>query len=318
MMRSNSRKARRLLPMAAIFSLPIVWGTTFAIVQRALGDVTPMAFVVIRFGLAGAFFLVISKPARRGAKLLLIAQTPHERRFRRDMIILGLAIGAGYIFQTIGLLTTTSAKSAFLTSTTVIWTPLLAWAMGRERLTPQLLVAVLATVAGIFFLTQPLRAEGFLIGDGLSLACALAFGVYIIVIDRAMLRAKEFAADEHEASIMVTSTQIIAGTIIFLICMPLIEVPRFHATTFSVGSLVYTGIIATCMTGYLQSRYQHHVTPTTASIIYMLEPVVAAAIAEIFLTERMGFLEMLGGGLIIIGVIIAQVKLPNTRGSTKS
>ncbi len=317
-MRTEPRQRGSIIPIAAVFSLPIIWGTTFATVQRALSDVTPMAFVVMRFGLAGLFFLAISKSARKGILLLFRASTLHERRFRRDMIVLGLAIGGGYILQTIGLLTTTSAKCAFLTSTTIIWTPLAAWALGRERLTPKILTAVAVTIAGVYFLTQPFATGGVVVGDILTLACALAFSVYIIVIDRAMLSAKEFAKDEHEASLMVTATQIVAGSVIFLIFMPLIERPHFHATTMSVGVLLYTGIFATCVTGYLQSRYQHHVSPTTASIIYMIEPVVAAIIAEIFLTERMGFPEMLGGGLIILGVIIAQVEFPSLWGFIKS
>src|SRR5579871_53103 len=97
----RSTKSDSKIPIVAIFSLPIIWGTTFAVVQRALSDVTPIAFVIIRFGLAAIFFLALSKSARKAAMLIVQAKTPHERRFRRDMIILGIAIGAGYIFQTV-------------------------------------------------------------------------------------------------------------------------------------------------------------------------------------------------------------------------
>lgn len=291
----------------AIYSLPIIWGTTFAVVQKALVDVSPMAFVVIRFGLAAACFLIISKHARSAARLLVRARTPHERRFRRDMIILGIAISGGYIFQTVGLLTTSSSKSAFLTSTAVIWTPLIAWIIGREHLQWKLIAAVGVTIAGIYLLTQPFRTGGIVIGDVLTIGCAMAFGVYIVVIDRAMLRAKEVAMDEHAASIMVTSGQLVSGTVLFLVLMPFIEMPHVHATTFSISALVYTGLICTCLTAYLQSRYQHHVSPTVAAVIYMIEPVVAAAIAWSLLAEPMGTLELAGGALIITGVIIAQL-----------
>jgi drug/metabolite transporter (DMT)-like permease len=128
-----------------------------------------------------------------------------------------------------------------------------------------------------------------------------------------MLDSQEFAKDEHEASLMVTAGQILTGTVAFLIVMPFVEVPRFHVTQYSVIALIYTGLFATCLTAYLQSRYQHHVSPTAAAVIYMLEPVVAAIIAEVFLTERMAFWEMFGAGLIIIGVIIAQVKVHPSR-----
>src|SRR5256885_16318284 len=92
------------IPQIAIFSIPIVWGTTFAVVQRALVDVTPMAFAIARFALASIVFLLVSKSAREGAKLLFRARTNDERRLRIDILILGAAIGVGYMLQTIGLL----------------------------------------------------------------------------------------------------------------------------------------------------------------------------------------------------------------------
>src|SRR5512143_2402206 len=114
-MSRDSGKAVAMPHMArarfVIVMLPIIWGTTFAVVQQGLAFVTPMAFVVIRFAAASIAFLLVSKSARDGAMLLLRARTPEEKHLRTNMVILGIAIGAGYIFQTIGLLTTTTSKS---------------------------------------------------------------------------------------------------------------------------------------------------------------------------------------------------------------
>jgi drug/metabolite transporter (DMT)-like permease len=57
------------------------------------------------------------------------------------------------------------------------------------------------------------------------------------------------------------------------------------------------------------------VSPSTAAVIYMLEPVVAWIIAALFLSERMGTLETVGGMLIILGVIVAQIKFRRDAGS---
>jgi drug/metabolite transporter (DMT)-like permease len=291
-----------------IVLLPIIWGTTFAVVQQGLAFVTPMAFVVIRFAAAAIAFLLVSKSARQGARLLFWPRTPQERRLRIDMVILGVAIGAGYIFQTIGLLTTTTSKSAFLTSTAVIWTPIVAHFVGREKLTRSLAVAVGLTIIGIFLMTRPYTAGGIVVGDALTVACALAFGVYIVWIDRTIFLAKGITGDEHRAAVMVTSSQVVAASLIFLLVMPLLETPKVVWNTVSVSALLYTGVIATGLTAYLQTRYQHYISPTAAAVIYMLEPVAAMLIAEFFLTEQIGFLDVLGGLLIILGVIIAQVK----------
>jgi drug/metabolite transporter (DMT)-like permease len=315
---TRTHKPGRSAALISIFSIPIIWGTTFAVVQKGLHDVTPMVFVVVRFGIAAAVFLTFSTAARKSARILFVARTPEERLFRRDILILALALGSGYILQTIGLLTTTSSKSAFLTSTAVIWTPLLSFLMRREKMTLQLVLAVLATVAGIFLMTQPFREAGITIGDLLTIGCAMAFGVYIVWIDRTLAAAIPLAKDEHDATLMVTSSQIVAASLLFLIFVPVLETPHLAVTTFSVGALIYTGLIATGATAYLQARYQNHFSPTVAAVVYMLEPLVAMLIAELFLTERMGFNELFGGGLILLGVIIAQLKKSNNKEVTSN
>ena len=292
--------------LMVIIALPIIWGTTFSVVQHSFADITPVAFALIRFGLASALFLGASSAARRGLRTLFVPRSAGERSFRRDMLILGLAFGGGYILQNLGLLSTTTSKSAFLTSTTIIWTPLLSRLLGREHLRARVLLSILITVSGVVLMTAPWKASGIVVGDALTLGCAMMFAIYIIWTDRAMLDAKAIAGSEHEATMMVTSTQIIVALLLFVVTMPFIEQPHVAFTRFSVAALIYTALVATILTAYLQTRFQHHVSPTVAAIIYMLEPVVAMIIAELFLTERMGFLELLGGGLIILGVVVAQ------------
>jgi drug/metabolite transporter (DMT)-like permease len=297
------------LPHFVIFSLPIIWGTTFAIVQRALNDVSPMTFVVLRFGLVSIAFLFCSRSARIGARMLFMPRTLHERRFRRDMLILGITIGMGYILQTVGLLTTTSSKSAFLTSTAVVWTPVLSSLTGREKITLKLGISVLLTIVGVYFMTQPFDSNGVNIGDALTLGCAIMFGVYIVWIDRAIYHTRSISGSEHELTLMLTSTQLVAATLLLAIFLPAVETPHLALTPFSIGALVFTALIATGLTAYLQARYQHVFSPATAAVIYMLEPVVALAIAEVLLGERLDAIEVAGAGLIVLGVIVAQLRL---------
>ena len=267
-----------------------------------------MTFVVVRLALISVVLLVISRSARLGTVLLFRARTRAERLFRREILVLGACFGIGYILQTAGLLTTTTAKSAFLTSTAVVWTPVISFLSGHERITKQLTVSVLLTLAGVFLMTQPYRSNGISVGDLLTLGCAFAFGIYIVWIDGAVLHAKAIAKTEHEATMMVTSTQLVTAAIILGIFLPAVEAPHLVLTGYVVWSLLFTALVATGATAYLQARYQSVVSPTAAAVIYMIEPVTAMIIAEVFLTEQITFLEVLGSLLIILGVIIAQGK----------
>lgn len=222
--------------------------------------------------------------------------------------MLGATIGAGYILQTIGLLTTTSSKSAFLTSTAVIWTPVLSYALGRERITVPIAIAVISAITGIFLMTHPFDHQGLVIGDLLTIGCALSFAVYIVWIERAVPNAARFAGSEVEAAMMVTSAQLIVATLIFAVFLPALETPKLAMTPSLITITLYTAIFATVMSAALQARYQPYISPSSAAVIYMLEPVTAVVIAALFLTERMATGEVLGSILIVLGVIIAQVK----------
>src|SRR5207249_2886640 len=117
-------------------------------------------FAVVRFTIAGGIFLIVSASARQGLRIAMRPKTVAERTLSKDMWVLGIALGAGYILQTIGLLTTTASRSAFLTSTAVIFTPIFSFLLGREKITAKLLTATVVTLAGIYLMTDPFRAQG--------------------------------------------------------------------------------------------------------------------------------------------------------------
>jgi len=149
-----------------------------------------------------------------------------------------------------------------------------------------------------------------MVGDVLTFCCAICFGVYIIWIDRALSNAEKIVHGSTGAGILMTSGQLAVSSILMAAGLLFFEVPRLTITHNTLAALAYTGIITTALTAYLQVRYQNAVTPSVAAIIYMLEPVVAAGFGYFFLDEHLGTEELAGALLIVIGVVIAQVKVP--------
>jgi drug/metabolite transporter (DMT)-like permease len=311
----HGRERHGLRGILIVTLLPVIWGTTFPVVKFALKDASPMAFNVIRFGMTVVGFLICSRTARSGLRMLLSPVDGRERRVMIDSLVLGVTLGIGYSLQVFGLLTTSSSKSAFITSTSVIWTPIFAIVLGREKFSLKLLGAILITVVGILLLTHPYRGStGFVIGDILTIGSALSFSVYIIWVDRALPNAIAVMAVGDDAahrksSVLVTSNQLIVATLLMALALPF-ETFRFSMTMGPLGGAIYTAIFATALTAYLQARYQHAVSPSSASIIFMLEPVTAALIGYFFLMERMGTEEVVGALLIVMGVIVAQLRYP--------
>src|SRR5438874_1808514 len=90
--------------------IPVVWGTTFAVVKESLAYSTPSLFGLLRFTLSALFFIVLSKSGRFGLKLLFqpvaagfsprgrglkaAATSEATRRVWKNAIVLGASLGA--------------------------------------------------------------------------------------------------------------------------------------------------------------------------------------------------------------------------------
>ena len=157
-------------PDLALVGAALCFGGTFLVVQDAVEDMEPMAFLAVRFTIGA---LVLWPFARRRAA------RPGEWR---DGIRCGLALWAGYVFQTIGLQYTDSATSAFITYQLVVFVPLLEALVHRRRPHPATLAGVAVAVVGLVLLTDPGGTGGFGRGEVLTLACAVAFGVHVLVV----------------------------------------------------------------------------------------------------------------------------------------
>jgi drug/metabolite transporter (DMT)-like permease len=122
------RSRPAVLARLAILAATLIWGTSFAIVQRALADLPVFHFLAYRFTVAT--LLLLPLVARRPGAL----RAPH---LVRDGLLLGALLFCGFSLQTTGLLWTTPSRSAFLTGLAVVMVPPLAWLAAALRPPPE-------------------------------------------------------------------------------------------------------------------------------------------------------------------------------------
>ena len=99
----------------AMVGVTAVWGSTFVLVRDAVAQIPPFTFVAYRF-LAAALLLAAIRPrlaAGGGGQPGLLAAG----------VAVGLALFAGYGFQTVGLQYTTASNAGFITGLSVVLTP---------------------------------------------------------------------------------------------------------------------------------------------------------------------------------------------------
>lgn len=257
------------------------------VVKLALASASPLAFAAIRFALA----------------TLVLAPFVHlERGFTRAELasgaLLSLLLGVGFLTQTTGLQWTTPSRSAFLVALSSVLAPAIAAATLRERPRQAVLLALVLAGVGVFFLTAPDRG-GLNRGDALTLITAVLYGGHIVVTGVVARRQDPLRLVWLE----------IAGTTILATCGALL-VEDAHVTWSQgfVAALVYTALGATVVTLLLQMKAQRFMSAARASVLFCTESLFAAITSWLVLGERLTSSQWLGGGLILAGMILAEVR----------
>jgi drug/metabolite transporter (DMT)-like permease len=273
----------------ALVAAAFLFGVTFVIVQEGVEDAAPLPFLAVRF-LIG---LVVLVPFAAGR--------PRTPQLWRDGGVAGLALGAGYVFQTTGLQYTTPSVSAFITYMAVVFLPVIVTIAFRRPPQPSTVVGVVIAVVGLVLLTGGVGGE-FGRGEWLTLGCAFCFAVHIVILARVAPR---------NDTIALTAVQI---AVVMVGC----GVAGWFTGGYGLGAAAWaaalvTGIGATAVAFLLQTGAQKVVSPTRAVLVLLLEPVFAALLGAV-LGERLGWRGVLGGVLILAAVIVVEV-VPQLRGS---
>jgi len=273
----------------ALTGAAFLFGTTFLVMQHAVEDVEPVTFLAARFAVAA---LVLAPIA------LVRVRRPDGGHDRARMpwragAAAALALGLGYLFQTTGLQYTTSSVSAFLTYLLVVFVPILSAIVLRRPPRTTTVVGVVVAVGGLYLLTEG-AGIGFGRGEVLSVLCALAFAVHILVLSE--------VADRVDI--------VALNTIQFALVAAALFVPGLLAGGYALPASVwwavlYTGVVVSAIAFGLQVWGQRQVSASRTALVLMLEPVFAAALGYVD-DQRLGAIGAAGAALILAGILLSE------------
>lgn len=284
---------RKIAEFSMLF-VAFIWGTTFVIVKNALADIGPFLFLGLRFLIAFLFLALISY------KQFL--------KINRSTIFYGSIIGfflfIGYVFQTIGLIYTTSSNAGFITGLSVVLVPVIYALIQRTVPGIRTIISVLLATTGLFLLSFTSNNFTLNYGDSLVLVCAFGFALHIIFVDR--------YSHAHNP-IAVTCVQIL---FVGLLCMGigLATEPWPADFTFNVvQAILVTSILATSLAFLLQNAMQKYSTPTRFAIVLATEPVFAAAAGYFWANEVLSDRALIGAALILAAMLVAIISGRNSQ-----
>jgi drug/metabolite transporter (DMT)-like permease len=275
----------------------LIWGATFVVVKGALDHASVFVFLAARFVVA---VLLMAAIFRRDL-----------RRVTRVEVLAGVQIGffmfSGYVFQTAGLLHTTPSKAAFITGFSVVLVPILMGLLWRRRINLWVWSGALAALAGLYYLAVPAAGFGGLgRGDLLVAGCTVMFALHIVFVGHYTARHRVGA---------LSFIQVATTAALTLAALPVLsatgwELPHMDWSPEFIGGVLITGILATAVCFSVQVWAQKFTTATHTAIIFTLEPVFAAVTSYLLMNERLGPRGLLGAGMILAGILLAELKGP--------
>lgn len=270
----------------ALLTVAISWGAGFVLMEPAIERQPIFNFLAFRFTLA-----VIVMVAVRPSVL---------KKFNKTLIlqggILGLALGGGYVTQTIGLLFSTAAITGFYTGLYVALTPLLAWIILRDKISTKALVGVLLATLGLAILSSGAVAFGW--GEIALLICAALFALHIIGLG--------LWSSKHDSYALTIVQLTFCAILSWAGALTLeggIKPPPDGEVWFAV---VFTAVLATALAFLVQTWAQGFLDPSRVAIILTSEVVWAAVIAYGVGQEKPEFLSVLGGSVMLAAMLIVE------------
>lgn len=300
-----------LSAVGIIASVSVIWGIGFPMTRFALnGGISAGALMSVRFLLGGALMLIIL----RARRVRLV------RQGLIDGAWLGLFLAILFWAQTDGMRFTTTAKSGFITGLYVIFTPLIAVAVGQRVKLTTGIGAVIAAY-GLYLLVHLQGAwwSGWNRGDLETLLCAILCGVHIVLMGAFARRTDPW---------LLAGTQVIVAGVLSAVVTAFLpgsygfqHLAKNLLQPTVIGPLIYLAMFSTVFAFWGQATAQTRLGPAEAAVLFCIEPVSAALLSVFWLKEPMTSQQAFGGALIVVAMIVSEalpymfraITVPDTR-----
>ena len=279
---------------AALASMPLLFGLSFAATKFALRGFQPLQLAMLRFVLAGAV-MGLAWRLRPGRERI-------SRADLRRMALLGfISLTVYFSFETTGIARTSASAASILIATIPIFVSVLSAAVLKERNSGGQWAGVTVSFGGVVALVVLGGGHGgvSLLGNLLVLCAALSAAVYQILARRFLL---------ERSALYLTAFMNLFGAL-FMAPLAVLEAALLgvRQPTPAAGLGLAYLVVFCSMAGYLLLNFGlRHVEASRASTFVNLTPVVAVAGAFVLLGERFTLWQGLAAGVVIVGVWLAN------------
>lgn len=279
--------SRRIAALATfgLLAMTAVWGSTFVLIKDVIARMPVADFLAVRFAIAALTMLALfARPVLRLGRQQVMRG-----------LMLGAIYGTGQLLQTWGLSLIAPSVSGFATGMYVVFTPILAMLLLRQRMAGVVWLAVLLSTAGLALLS--LNGVSVDLGVWLTLASAALYGLHIVGLGQWSRLGEAFG---------MSAVQMVAIAVVCLLAtVP--HGPMLPPDRSAWLAVLYMALIAGAGAMLMQTWAQAHLPATRAAIVMTTEPVFAAIFAVALGSDVLSWRMLLGGGLILAAMYLVEL-----------
>lgn len=273
----------------------VIWGLNFSAMKFALRSLPPLGLTALRFLIASA---VLSGVAR-----WLEPRSPVPAR--TWWLLAGLGVIGNSLYQLgfiNGLARTTAGNSSLLISSTPLMTAVLGAAIGTERITRPVLVAIALGTTGVLLVVLG-RGDGLafstatLTGDLLTLSAVLCWAGFTHGVRR---------VGAAVSPLQVATITTVGGTPV-LVLAGLSDLR--HQDWSAIGgatwtALLYSALLSIVVAYVIWNRSVSRIGANRTALFGVSVPLFALSAAAIVLGERPSKVQLLGAAFITGSVLV--------------
>jgi drug/metabolite transporter (DMT)-like permease len=265
----------------------ILFATYYSISKEVLGRIDPMVF---------SFFEMTSL-VPVALCVMLCSWKDMNRAVVKRGIFLGSWLYLALITIAIALKYTTATSTAFYPSLNGFLAALIAWALLRQPVRKLTWLAGALSVAGTILLVLNTAASNWR-GSLIAMLGGVFFTCYVFLSDH---QQKDEIAPWPLLGIELLTMALWSNLVVLLFGDWRAAHPSLPhdlwVVLYVAGACTFIPILITVL-------MQKHISPVTVSFIYILEPVLGAVVATLYLHEMLPMQGYAGGLLVVAGAII--------------
>lgn len=284
--------------LALLIACNLLWAGTYVAGKVALQSLSPVELNALRFGIASLAFLPLLWRARRQVHL-----------DRGALVRLAALCGLGFVLNKTlefgGLALTTASDTALLIAAEGLFTALFGWLLLREVVRGWAVAGLAVALLGVYLVIEQglslphLGAGTRVLGDLLIVAALLSEALYSVLGKASLAR---------YPAIFITAGCVVGSLVVWIpaaaVNVAVSGLP--HPTPAAWLGVLYLAVCGTTLAylGWISAL--RHVPASVAAPTLFLQPVAGSILAAVILGERLAWVSLAGGALIVAGIWIVS------------